>query len=204
MARARRAFGRCGAFSTGPTAARAPKTALPGPGDRARRRLVRRSLATQTTIAPSSIPTPASAERLWRDDGLYDLVVVLGHNDDPVVPGRGSAIFLHLARPDYAPTEGCAALARADLEALLARRGRATRWTSRSADRLEMPLASRARTGPIPPAPMSRRSEPPSQNRRSCPSTASPSPLRAAIRARRAKCGAGGSPSGGMHIRPST
>jgi L,D-peptidoglycan transpeptidase YkuD (ErfK/YbiS/YcfS/YnhG family) len=64
-------------------------------------------------------PYPASAEHLWREDGVYDIVVVLGHNDDPVAPGKGSAIFLHLARPDYGPTEGCVALARADLEALL-------------------------------------------------------------------------------------
>jgi L,D-peptidoglycan transpeptidase YkuD (ErfK/YbiS/YcfS/YnhG family) len=68
---------------------------------------------------PVSLPYPASAERMWRDDGLYDLVVVLGHNDDPTVPGMGSAIFLHLAWPDYAPTEGCVALARSDLEAAL-------------------------------------------------------------------------------------
>ena len=40
-----------------------------------------------------------------------DLVVVLGYNDDPVVPGKGSAIFLHLARPDYSHTQGCVALA---------------------------------------------------------------------------------------------
>jgi L,D-peptidoglycan transpeptidase YkuD (ErfK/YbiS/YcfS/YnhG family) len=69
---------------------------------------------------PVSLPYPASAERLWREDGVYDLIVVLGHNDDPVVPGMGSAIFLHLARPGYPPTEGCVALARGDLEALLA------------------------------------------------------------------------------------
>ena len=69
---------------------------------------------------PVRLPYPASAERMWRDDGLYDLVVVLGHNDDPPVPGLGSAIFLHIAKPGYAPTEGCVALARPDLEALLA------------------------------------------------------------------------------------
>jgi L,D-peptidoglycan transpeptidase YkuD (ErfK/YbiS/YcfS/YnhG family) len=67
-----------------------------------------------------TLPYPASAERLWRDDGVYDLIVVLGHNDAPVVPRMGSAIFLHLARDDYRPTEGCVALARGDLEALLA------------------------------------------------------------------------------------
>jgi len=69
---------------------------------------------------PVALPYPASAEHMWRDDDLYDLVVILGHNDDPVMPGAGSAIFMHIAKPDYAPTEGCVALARADLEALLA------------------------------------------------------------------------------------
>jgi len=97
----------------------APQTALPSapiepddgwcdaPGDAAYNR-------------PVTHPYPASAERMWRQDHLYDLVVVLGHNDDPVVAGAGSAIFLHLAKPDYGPTEGCVALARADMAALLA------------------------------------------------------------------------------------
>lgn len=67
------------------------------------------------------LPFSASHEVLWREDGLYDLVVVLGHNDDPPVAPLGSAIFLHLAKPDYAPTEGCIALSRPDLEAVLAR-----------------------------------------------------------------------------------
>jgi L,D-peptidoglycan transpeptidase YkuD (ErfK/YbiS/YcfS/YnhG family) len=69
---------------------------------------------------PVRHPYPASAERMWREDDVYDIVVVLGHNDDPVRQGLGSAIFLHLARADYAPTEGCVALARHDLELLLA------------------------------------------------------------------------------------
>jgi len=68
---------------------------------------------------PVRLPYPASAESLWRDDGVYDLIVVLGHNDEPVVPGAGSAIFLHLAKPDYPPTHGCVAVNREDLEALL-------------------------------------------------------------------------------------
>ncbi len=68
---------------------------------------------------PVKRPYPASHEALWREDGVYDLVVVLGHNDDPPVPGQGSAIFLHVCRPDYLPTEGCIAIARADLEDLL-------------------------------------------------------------------------------------
>lgn len=65
-------------------------------------------------------PFPAGHEDLWRADHLYDLIVVLGHNDDPPVPGLGSAIFLHVAGPGYAPTEGCVALAEADLVELLA------------------------------------------------------------------------------------
>jgi L,D-peptidoglycan transpeptidase YkuD (ErfK/YbiS/YcfS/YnhG family) len=69
---------------------------------------------------PVKLPYAASAEPMWRDDDVYDIVVILGHNDDPVVPGLGSAIFLHLARPDYSPTAGCVALARGNLEDLLA------------------------------------------------------------------------------------
>ena len=72
---------------------------------------------------PVKLPYPASAERMWRDDHLYDRVGVLAHNDDPPLAGLGSAIFLHLARPGYAPTEGCVALAAEDLEALLALAG---------------------------------------------------------------------------------
>jgi L,D-peptidoglycan transpeptidase YkuD (ErfK/YbiS/YcfS/YnhG family) len=66
------------------------------------------------------LPYPASHEALWRADALYDLIVVLGFNDAPVVPGKGSAIFLHVARDDYGPTEGCVALAKDDLIEILA------------------------------------------------------------------------------------
>ena len=68
---------------------------------------------------PVGLPYPSSCERLWRDDDIYDLIVILGHNDNPPVAGAGSAIFLHLARPDYGPTEGCIALSRGDLEEVL-------------------------------------------------------------------------------------
>lgn len=66
------------------------------------------------------LPYPASAETMWREDHLYDLVAVLGYNDDPVVAGKGSAIFLHLARADYSHTHGCVALDYPDALAALA------------------------------------------------------------------------------------
>lgn len=65
------------------------------------------------------LPFDASHEVLWREDPLYDIVGVLGWNDDPVERGRGSAIFLHLARDDARPTEGCIALAARDLRRVL-------------------------------------------------------------------------------------
>jgi L,D-peptidoglycan transpeptidase YkuD (ErfK/YbiS/YcfS/YnhG family) len=72
-----------------------------------------------------ALPYAASHERLWRGDHLYDVIVVLGHNDLPRSHGRGSAIFMHLARTDYQPTEGCIAFALPDMLRILAqaRRG---------------------------------------------------------------------------------
>jgi L,D-peptidoglycan transpeptidase YkuD (ErfK/YbiS/YcfS/YnhG family) len=71
-----------------------------------------------------AIPYPASAERLWRDDRLYDIIIVLSYNERPRVRGRGSAVFMHVAREGLAPTEGCVALRRADLKRVLALLGR--------------------------------------------------------------------------------
>jgi L,D-peptidoglycan transpeptidase YkuD (ErfK/YbiS/YcfS/YnhG family) len=67
---------------------------------------------------PVRHPHPFSAERLWREDGLYDAIVWLGHNEPPVA-GAGSAIFLHLtADKDF--TEGCVAVSGAAMAELLA------------------------------------------------------------------------------------
>jgi len=75
---------------------------------------------------PVRLPYPASHEQLWREDHLYDLVIVLGYNDGPRIRGRGSAIFMHLAAPDFGPTAGCIALREADLRKLLALAGSRT------------------------------------------------------------------------------
>lgn len=66
------------------------------------------------------LPYSAHAEAIWRADEVYDLVVPLGFNDMPVLAGLGSAIFLHVATADFAPTAGCIALAKPDLLAVLA------------------------------------------------------------------------------------
>lgn len=64
---------------------------------------------------PVKLPFAAGHEKMFRDDHVYDVVIEISHNDSPPIPGDGSAVFLHIAKPDYAPTEGCVALARDDL-----------------------------------------------------------------------------------------
>lgn len=59
---------------------------------------------------PVTLPFAASHEKLWRDDHVYDLIVELSQNDDPVTPHLGSAVFMHLSRDDFRPTEGCVAI----------------------------------------------------------------------------------------------
>jgi L,D-peptidoglycan transpeptidase YkuD (ErfK/YbiS/YcfS/YnhG family) len=61
---------------------------------------------------PVTLPHRFSAEALWREDGAYDVIVVLGHNDAPPQPGLGSAIFWHCRQPDGRATEGCVAVDR--------------------------------------------------------------------------------------------
>jgi L,D-peptidoglycan transpeptidase YkuD (ErfK/YbiS/YcfS/YnhG family) len=73
---------------------------------------------------PVQLPSRFSHENMWRDDGLYDLVFVLDYNFSRRAKYRGSAIFLHCARPDFAPTQGCIALAKADWRRLLPRLSR--------------------------------------------------------------------------------
>jgi L,D-peptidoglycan transpeptidase YkuD (ErfK/YbiS/YcfS/YnhG family) len=71
----------------------------------------------------------AGGDTLMRDDDLYDIVLVLGYNDRPRVRGKGSAIFVHLARENFTPTSGCIALSRHDLLMLLAElEPRSTIW----------------------------------------------------------------------------
>ncbi len=70
-------------------------------------------------IAADRAAAETRHEKLWREDHLYDLVVEIGHNDNPPRAGLGSAIFIHVAAQDFTPTEGCVAIALKDLLAIL-------------------------------------------------------------------------------------
>ena len=68
---------------------------------------------------PIKLPHDGSHERLWRDDNIYDIVVVLGYNTSPIIPFMGSAIFIHFAEPSFKSTKGCIALKDGDLIEIL-------------------------------------------------------------------------------------
>ena len=61
----------------------------------------------------------SGGDHLWRDDHLYDLMIEIDHNTRPRIAGRGSAVFIHVARPEFAPTAGCVALEKSLLRRLL-------------------------------------------------------------------------------------
>ena len=73
------------------------------------------------------VPPRSQADRLTRKDALYDFIIEIDHNTRPRVAGRGSAVFIHVARPGFAPTAGCVALTTPLLRRLLARVGPRTR-----------------------------------------------------------------------------
>jgi L,D-peptidoglycan transpeptidase YkuD (ErfK/YbiS/YcfS/YnhG family) len=76
---------------------------------------------------PIVVPDGAPGDRLWRADGLYDFVIELDHNSRPRVAGRGSAVFIHVARQGFKPTAGCVAVEMKSLRRLLRRLGPKTR-----------------------------------------------------------------------------
>ena len=73
------------------------------------------------------VPPKSKADRLARKDDLYDFIVEIDHNTQPRVAGRGSAVFIHVARPGFAPTAGCVAFSSSSLRRLLARLGPRTK-----------------------------------------------------------------------------
>lgn len=77
--------------------------------------------ASQHYNRPTDIATHCRHETLWRADPVYDVVIPTTHNERPRIVNCGSAIFFHLARPGYGPTEGCIAISREDMRKLLPR-----------------------------------------------------------------------------------
>jgi len=76
---------------------------------------------------PVRLPPNHPGDRLWRQDQLYNFIIELDHNTRPRIAGRGSAVFVHVARPGFAPTAGCVALTAPALRRLLPRLGPQTR-----------------------------------------------------------------------------
>jgi L,D-peptidoglycan transpeptidase YkuD (ErfK/YbiS/YcfS/YnhG family) len=70
---------------------------------------------------PIRLPQAAGCDRLRRDDHLYDFIIEIDHNTSPRIAGRGSAVFLHLARKDFSPTAGCVSMTKSAMLRLLER-----------------------------------------------------------------------------------
>jgi len=68
-----------------------------------------------------SLPTKFSHEKLYRNDNLYDLVLVLDYNTNPIIKNKGSAIFIHIAKKNYKKTKGCIALKKKHLIELISK-----------------------------------------------------------------------------------
>jgi L,D-peptidoglycan transpeptidase YkuD (ErfK/YbiS/YcfS/YnhG family) len=67
------------------------------------------------------LPTKFGYEKLYRKDHIYDLIAVISYNVNPIIKGKGSAIFLHIAKKKFSPTQGCIALKKKDLLLLLSK-----------------------------------------------------------------------------------
>jgi L,D-peptidoglycan transpeptidase YkuD (ErfK/YbiS/YcfS/YnhG family) len=76
---------------------------------------------------PMRLGPDQAGDRLTRDDHLYDFIVEIDHNAAPRIAGRGSAVFLHLARKDFSPTAGCVSMTQSAMLHLLRRLGPRTR-----------------------------------------------------------------------------
>jgi L,D-peptidoglycan transpeptidase YkuD (ErfK/YbiS/YcfS/YnhG family) len=76
---------------------------------------------------PVRLNSEQGGDRLRRNDHLYDFIIEIDHNTKPRIAGRGSAIFLHLARPNFSPTSGCVSMTKGAMLRLLKRLGPETR-----------------------------------------------------------------------------
>ena len=66
-------------------------------------------------------PFSKSAEKFWIKDNIYDVIIILNYNMNPILKNKGSAIFLHVARKNYTPTKGCIAISKKDMYFLISK-----------------------------------------------------------------------------------
>ena len=70
-------------------------------------------------IKKINLPNKYNYEKLYRKDNIYDLIIVLNYNMNPTIKNKGSAIFIHIAKKNYSPTNGCIALSKIELLEIL-------------------------------------------------------------------------------------
>ena len=66
-------------------------------------------------------PFNKSAEKFWIKDNIYDVIIILNYNMNPILKNKGSAVFLHVARKNYTPTKGCIAISKKDMYFLISK-----------------------------------------------------------------------------------
>ena len=72
-------------------------------------------------------PFKYRSEKLWRKDNIYDIIIIIDYNLNPVIKNKGSAIFLHIAKRNYQPTDGCIAVSKKNIKLLLSKINKKTK-----------------------------------------------------------------------------
>ena len=72
-------------------------------------------------------PSKYRAEKLWRNENIYDIIIVIDYNLNPVIKNKGSAIFLHIAKKKYQPTKGCIAVSKKNIKLLISKINKKTK-----------------------------------------------------------------------------
>ena len=72
------------------------------------------------------LPFKGSAEKLYKEDNTYDIILVLNYNFNPIQKGKGSTIFLHVASKNYKSTLGCIAVSKFNLKKIIKKINKST------------------------------------------------------------------------------
>ena len=74
-----------------------------------------------------SYPFKYSSEKLWKKENVYDIIIVIDYNLNPAIKNKGSAIFLHIAKRKYKPTNGCIAVSKKNIKLIVSRINKKTK-----------------------------------------------------------------------------